>query len=52
MLKSQYYRIYYIFILLRNIEELQEQNQRLLTVIRELSEEKEVDEQREKNNLA
>ena len=52
MLKSQYYRIHYIFFLLRNIEELQEQNQRLLTVIRELSEEKEVDEQREKNNLA
>ena len=37
---------------LRNIEELQEQNQRLLAVIRELSEEKEQDEQREKSNLA
>ena len=36
----------------RNIEELQEQNQRLLAVIRELSEEKEQDEQREKSNLA
>ncbi|XP_046856770.1 nucleoprotein TPR-like isoform X3 [Xenia sp. Carnegie-2017] len=34
----------------RNIEELQEQNQRLLTVIRELSEEKEKEEQREKDN--
>ncbi|XP_028412966.1 nucleoprotein TPR-like isoform X2 [Dendronephthya gigantea] len=36
----------------RNIEELQEQNQRLLTVVRELSEEKEKDEQKEKSDLA
>ena len=39
-------------VLFRNIEELQEQNQRLLTVVRELSEEKELDEQKEKSNLA
>ena len=51
MLKSHYSAMHSIFVV-RNIEELQEQNQRLLTVIRELSEEKEQDEQREKNNLA
>ena len=31
----------FVFILLRNIEELQEQNQKLLTVVRKLSDDKE-----------